>query len=298
MFNELRENFGTGAAQSTADEELFTDKALLQRDAIRYSPRIMQTLREAFRLVDIEDNNCITKLEYTNLSARLYMCLRAYYDRTLPELSEEQSAHIAEEDWANDFQKRKQAGSTNAQAARMHFKEFSVSMFQLCDIWTDGISEGEYFDFLTLLFDRLAYKDADGQRRLKSTEMLQDDFIEQPYRLHLEQNMRDGRTDESDDSNGHTDAHEEPLHDFDPTPPKRPPSRCRGGHHNSGHNEPTQRLNKGLGSSEGSGYSQQRSTRRIRFATKCELPVRFDTTHVSCSTHASCVPQYSFLGVP
>ena len=44
MLQKLRADFGIG-------DELVSDKALLTRDAIRYSPRVIKTIRRTFQLV-------------------------------------------------------------------------------------------------------------------------------------------------------------------------------------------------------------------------------------------------------
>lgn len=71
----------------------------------------------------------ITEDEYVELSKKLYVTLKAFWDQDLPELDDDELLEIATADWKTDSQ-----GFEDLDKER-----FLLSMFQLCDIWTDFI---------------------------------------------------------------------------------------------------------------------------------------------------------------
>jgi hypothetical protein len=108
------------------DENLYTDLALLQREAIRFTPEVQIIIGELFEAVDMDFSESIEEHEYKELVIVLYECLRLFWDEDLPELSKEELTAIAYDDWAVDADGYES----------IDFDRFVIAMFKLCDVWT------------------------------------------------------------------------------------------------------------------------------------------------------------------
>jgi hypothetical protein len=127
------------------DENLYTDLALLQREAIRFTPEVQIVIGELFEAVDTDFSESIEEDEYKELVIVLYECLRLFWDEDLSELANEELTAIAHDDWAVD------AGGYE----HIDFDRFVIAMFKLCDVWTDFIDGETYLEFLIALRGRL-----------------------------------------------------------------------------------------------------------------------------------------------
>jgi hypothetical protein len=138
------------------DEELYTDLALLQREAIRLEPEVQMVIGELFEAVDTDLSNSLEKHEYKELVNVLYECLRLFWDEDLPALEQDEIDQIAEDDWKVD----------SAGKDTINYDRFVIAMFKLCDVWTDFIDGETYLEFLIALRDRLTLLDmVDGKVR-------------------------------------------------------------------------------------------------------------------------------------
>eukprot|EP00966_Prymnesium_polylepis_P312898 7230635-Prymnesium_polylepis.1 len=64
-----------------------------------------------------------------------------------PELSDDEAAEAAEEDWIDDL----------AGGAKMTFDKYASGLFGIADLWTETIEELDYVVFLNKLFRRITY---------------------------------------------------------------------------------------------------------------------------------------------
>lgn len=127
LFYDTRHKLDEDTHEITGDNlHLYTDKALLQREAIKFDPGVQSVLQELYALIDSDFSGTIEKFEYVMLNRKLYVALRAFWDPTLTDLDVEELEDMAEDDWDTDSQG---FGSLNRE-------RFLLAMFQLCDIWT------------------------------------------------------------------------------------------------------------------------------------------------------------------
>jgi hypothetical protein len=158
FLTELRTWYDTrwqlDADQVVADEAMFTDKAILQRESIRLQRPIQQVLKKLYMVIDEDNSGSITHDEYQVLSAKLYCAIRAFWDKELPELDAREMMEVSASDWEQDRQ-----GYNHLNEQR-----FTLSMFQLCDVWTDFIDGETYLDFLLQLLHILTKVNSSGER--------------------------------------------------------------------------------------------------------------------------------------
>jgi hypothetical protein len=147
LFRDLRAMYDTREDDDIdgVDEDLYTDLALLQREAIRLEPEVQLVITELYEAVDADGSNTIEEGEYQDLVRALYNCLRTFWDKDMAELDDEEMKEIAAEDWKVD---------ANGHDC-IDYERFVVAMFKLCDIWTDFLDGETYLDFLLALRDRM-----------------------------------------------------------------------------------------------------------------------------------------------
>jgi hypothetical protein len=171
LFKELRDMYDTRKGDDddddeidNVDESLYTDLALLQREAIRLEPQVQLVISDLYEAVDSNASNTIEENEYRDLVRALYTCLRTFWDKEMPELDEAEMQAIAEDDWKVDC-----AGHDH-----INYNRFVIAMFKLCDIWTDFLDGETYLDFLLALRDRMTtLRAVDGKvRRVLRADMV------------------------------------------------------------------------------------------------------------------------------
>eukprot|EP00741_Cyanophora_paradoxa_P018476 tig00021070_g17839.t1 len=122
-------------ADQGAAIELFTDQALLRREALRFSPRVATWSLLFWRSIDLDNSNTLEENEFMPYAMLLYKVLHGSWD--------EATARAAcAEDWHSD---RRGKNYINCET-------FLLSLFQLADTWTENIDEAEMVEFLETLF--------------------------------------------------------------------------------------------------------------------------------------------------
>eukprot|EP00741_Cyanophora_paradoxa_P000945 tig00000448_g913.t1 len=151
LLDQLRRYYGGGAvAQESA---LYTNKALLQRESLKFDPAVREVLERLWVVADVDEDGVIDHDEYVDLNKRIYKHLNAVWDEAAAALN-------AELDWAFDVQS----------AAALDRPRFFLSFFQLADQWTDGIDAQEYARFLEGLFGAIT-KWSEERRRFVLREI-------------------------------------------------------------------------------------------------------------------------------
>jgi hypothetical protein len=164
LFKQLRQMYASGHEDielDEMDEELYTDLALLQREAIRFEPAVQLVIAELFEAIDEDRSQLIDEHEYRKYINALYECLQMFWDPEMEEKSDKQMKEIADEDWTVDC----------GGHPKINYDRFVVAMFKLCDVWTDFVDGESYLDFLVALRDRmtiLGVVDGEVKRILRS----------------------------------------------------------------------------------------------------------------------------------
>ena len=90
-------------------------------------------------LIDGADDGCLDQATHARILAPVYRTLIDDYDPA-------EAARAIEDDWQSD-----------SGGLPMLTKEcFLASIYELCDVWTEGIDADEYVGFLNNLLDRVA----------------------------------------------------------------------------------------------------------------------------------------------
>jgi hypothetical protein len=103
-----------------------SDQSLLQREAIKYDPRIVQLLREMWSTTDQDSNGKIDHDEYILMSMKLYRVFVGQADAA-------DSRAQAELDWVRDCFGNEFMNRTL----------FYQAWYQLADLWTEEIDANE-----------------------------------------------------------------------------------------------------------------------------------------------------------
>lgn len=114
MMDELRTLYDHRAKQNhsehtlkedtVTEDHMYTDVALLQRESIRLSDKVRKLLTLLYALFDEDGDEKLFKDEYLLLFKKIYFALRAFWDKSLPTMTEQESRAVAEEDWEVDCQ--------------------------------------------------------------------------------------------------------------------------------------------------------------------------------------------------
>ena len=151
----------------------YSDMALLQREAIKWNPRVRRILDKLWNLTDKDHDQHIEKEEY------VCMCMKVYRvvvdDDPDPKLIPLRREY-AEADWEGDHM-----GYENLNKNR-----FTRAWFQLADHWTHDVSAPSYADFLERIYCAVAVKstvtnkiywkaDADIRKLKKNSRALLDE---------------------------------------------------------------------------------------------------------------------------
>ena len=76
------------------EDSLYDNKSLLQRESLKYDPRIVQALDRIWKTTDSNHNGGVDRDEYIRMSRKLYVALVA------DDMDEAQ--RIAEQEWEQD----------------------------------------------------------------------------------------------------------------------------------------------------------------------------------------------------
>eukprot|EP00949_MAST-11_sp_MAST-11-sp1_P000833 g833.t1 len=156
LIGELQNYYAPDQSQITEKNmHLFTPKALLMRESLRFEGKIVQILRELWEATDKDSNRRITKGEYFDLYERLYK-------RIIGVMDKRKQQKYMEKEWDVD---RNGHGYLDS-------KRFHRAIFQLADIWTHKISVNEYAEFLQDLLDGVTELDRHGRRVLLPVSLI------------------------------------------------------------------------------------------------------------------------------
>jgi len=196
MLLELRKFYDHRDDDDKEEDELegdtfYTDKALLQRESLRFDTKLAGILTKLYNLVDSDGGGQISKQEYFVLNRKLYLVLKAFWDTDLPDLSSEETDEIALQDWNLDRDGRAYLNKTT----------FALSMFQLCDVWTEEIDKEEYCKFLDGIYDRISIASHPSGRRVFKTEDQLTSQMQVQMAKHARQRYEDGTHNDSDGDN-------------------------------------------------------------------------------------------------
>jgi hypothetical protein len=157
----LRAYYGYGEEENEDGEvelenpEMYTNTAILTREALRFDPGILGLLDILWDVTDDNRNGTVQKEEYVTMSTKLFYVVTGDND-------EEDAQQTAEEEWEHD-----------------HFgfnflnkQRFRQSWFQLTDLWTDGLSVEEYMKFLEEIIECLTEVDKSGRRRWRGKKKI------------------------------------------------------------------------------------------------------------------------------
>jgi hypothetical protein len=146
--------------QDTSNNAFYTNKAILERESLRYHPKILALLDELWLVTDSDGDGQVDRNEYVSMSMKLYRCFVGDGDR-------DNAADIAQTEWQND----------SFGCEFMDKAKFKQAWFQLADTWTATTDPSEYVIFLQGILQCLTVKKA-GKRRWRSDSMIQsfDDF--------------------------------------------------------------------------------------------------------------------------
>ena len=146
---------------SVTDDEL---ALLAKTETVRLTPSIQRSLKNLFKLVDADHTGAMEEGEFRVLNRAMYLALKCFWDESLPELSEEEFASMASDDWADDCP---------AGCESMDWPLFGLSLFQLAHTWvqTDHKADVEaYLGFLSHLHEFLCTTDENGEVRMATDE--------------------------------------------------------------------------------------------------------------------------------
>jgi hypothetical protein len=135
--------------------EMYTNAAILTREALRFDPGILGLLDILWDVTDDNRNGTVQKEEYVTMSTKLFYVVTGDDDQ-------EEARVTALEEWEHDHFGY---GFLNKQ-------RFRQSWFQLTDLWTDGLSVEEYMKFLEDIIECLTEVDKKGRRRWRKHKMV------------------------------------------------------------------------------------------------------------------------------
>ena len=129
---------GQKASWQLGDAKFETPEMKAKRAALKHDPEVARALDGWWNATDADGNGFIDREEYIELGKALYRVIIADGN----EVAAQQSA---EDDWAED--------SKGAELmTRDHYRD---AIFQLCDLWTNGLESAEYVAFLDDLLAKM-----------------------------------------------------------------------------------------------------------------------------------------------
>ena len=129
------------------DVSLETSEALVARIRLRKAPAVVEELQRWWSTAQRSVQSGVDAAASTVAREDYIRISRLLSKAMLPDFVAEEAQRAAEEDWEDDS-----AGSPTLSRER-----FMDCIFELADVWTEHISEGEYVRFLSGLFERIAY---------------------------------------------------------------------------------------------------------------------------------------------
>lgn len=123
------------------DSEMYTQKAMTQREALKSAPGVVASIQEFMALYKENSSKCISKGDYEAMQIKLCQALR-------PGMSIEEVRGVIDEDWKRDTKG----------ASELSKELLFESLFELCDVWCPGLDESEYRSFFSQLRFRLLYE--------------------------------------------------------------------------------------------------------------------------------------------
>ena len=156
LIKTLQSAYDPDGVGKETNPAMYTNKSLLRRESIKFSPRVLAALSALWDLVDEDRSGTLEKCEYETFHDKLTLCLA-------PETSKDERREMRERDWTSDSG----ASSCIARAS------FYASMHELADLWTSNIAAEDYARFLNALLDSISFVREDGVRVYK----LDDDVV-------------------------------------------------------------------------------------------------------------------------
>jgi hypothetical protein len=129
------------------DVSLETSEALEARCRLRKAPAVVEELQRWWSTAQRSVQSGVDAAASTVAREDYIRISRLLSKAMLPDFDADEAQRAAEEDWEDDS-----AGSPSLSRER-----FMDCIFELADVWTEHISEGEYVRFLSGLFERIAY---------------------------------------------------------------------------------------------------------------------------------------------
>ncbi|KOO28984.1 sporangia induced hypothetical protein [Chrysochromulina tobinii] len=129
------------------DVSLETSEALVARCRLRKAPAVVEELQRWWSTAQRSVQSGVDAAASTVAREDYIRISRLLSKAMLPDFDADEAQRAAEEDWEDDS-----AGSPSLSRER-----FMDCIFELADVWTEHISEGEYVRFLSGLFERIAF---------------------------------------------------------------------------------------------------------------------------------------------
>ncbi|KAK3280378.1 hypothetical protein CYMTET_11783 [Cymbomonas tetramitiformis] len=126
------------------NEDMYTDDMIAQRTNLREHAAVIQALEKWWAMLPTTFGE-LARPTYIQMSLSIGKVL-------FPKFVHIQALAMAEEDWKEDAQGRK---------ATMTKPMLQDALFQLADLWTEGVSPSEYAEFLDALFTDVTCHGAD-----------------------------------------------------------------------------------------------------------------------------------------
>lgn len=126
------------------NEDMYTDDMIAQRSNLREHPAVIQALEKWWAMLPTTFGE-LAKPTYIQMSLSISKVL-------FPKFVHIEALAMAEEDWKEDAQGRK---------ATMTQQMLQDALFQLADLWTEGVAPSEYAEFLDVLFADVTYHGVD-----------------------------------------------------------------------------------------------------------------------------------------
>ena len=102
LIQELRQQYDpTGEGQKNGRKDLYTDKALLQREALRFDENVIHELNRIWKLVDTDNNHEIDYTEFSLMHHKLFVLYHGHLDANeMP--TEKEENKMLNDDWRKD----------------------------------------------------------------------------------------------------------------------------------------------------------------------------------------------------
>jgi hypothetical protein len=131
---------------------LYSKANLTKRNAARHDPQVLDGIMmffNVFQSPEERDDGCISKQEMLDVTTKI---CKALFDPDEWDLHEAQT--VSERDWNS---------TVGIDGEFMSQEEFTESLFETVDIWTEEVVVSEYVAFLHNLFARMTNVGEDGE---------------------------------------------------------------------------------------------------------------------------------------